>query len=56
MLLHRFAAKREPVDPERQWWPLTVKHTSDYRGSVQLELMKGTPADAERAMGVLRTW
>ena len=53
-VLHHLAAELELAISEREVWPVTVQRSSDYRGTIEIELMKGTPAEAERAMGVLR--
>lgn len=53
-VLHHLAAELELAIPAREAWPVTVQRSSDYRGTIEIELMKGTPAEAERAMGVLK--
>lgn len=52
--LHLIAADIEHAIPSNEGWPVTVETSSDHRGTIVLELVKGTAEEAERAMGVLR--
>jgi hypothetical protein len=52
--LQLIAAELELAIPTSETWPVTVETSSDYRGTITLELVKGTAEEADRAMAVLK--
>ena len=52
--LHKLAADVELATPEREHWIVQTESFYDARGRVYLELADTTPAEAERAMALLK--
>jgi len=52
--LHHLAAKVELATPPLESWCVELDRTGDLSGTVVIELMHGTPAEAARAMALLK--
>jgi len=52
--IHKLAADLELATPERERWVVQTECFYDACGRVYLELADATPAEAERAMAMLR--
>ncbi|MGE5785257.1 MAG: hypothetical protein ACM3ZE_11735, partial [Myxococcales bacterium] len=53
-VLHHLAATIELATPASESWCVEIARLSDVTGTVAIELIQGTPAEAARAMALLQ--